>query len=56
MNEGERGKTNEQDGQFVETAFSGEEVDAAVLAEIELGVDGDPCGFVGGAGKPAIGK
>ncbi len=38
---------------FVETAFSREQVDASVLAEIELGIAHVPCAFLGDLDKPS---
>lgn len=55
MNENERGDKNENDGRFVETAFTGEQVDEALRAEVELGVGSDPCGFVGDIGESVTG-
>ena len=55
MNGNESETKNESDGRFIETAFSSEQVDAAVRAEIEHGIEGGPCGFVAELNKPVSG-
>ena len=51
MNETEQRAQHEQNGLFVETAFSSAQVDEARLAEVEKGVTDEPCAFVGRLGN-----
>ena len=51
MNETEERAQHEQNGLFVETAFSSAQVDEARLAEVEKGVTDEPCAFVGRLGN-----
>lgn len=39
---------NGMDGAFVETAFSADEVEQAIVEEKRIGVHDTPCAFVGG--------
>lgn len=53
---GEQGSDDAADGTFVETAFSDRQVDAAIVAEKNRGLDGAPCGFLGDVVQPGAGK
>lgn len=43
----ERKDVGEHAGAFVETAMATAQVEAAIAIEIERGIDGAPCAFVG---------